>query len=195
MPCLPCCSPARAALRPAAAAGHYWLFHSVWHILLAEGYHLLYLQLEGLHLQQTGAAGAEAGARKGRRCRPAAAGHLSAGYAPDSPLASSLEDSTSPLGSSLEDSASSSEMEGDGEEQGLLSSSGGALEEEDSDASLEEPGEVPPPPSAAAAPSGGAAAGFVYALLQPAARLMRYQRQQQRLERRRRRAASARKDL
>jgi hypothetical protein len=40
-PCLSCPSP---------AAEHYWLFHSVWHLLLAEGYHSLYQQLEGEHM-------------------------------------------------------------------------------------------------------------------------------------------------
>ena len=34
-----------------ALAGHYWLFHSVWHLFMAEAYHLLYHQLEGAHLE------------------------------------------------------------------------------------------------------------------------------------------------
>lgn len=45
-----CCSP-----RP-SFADYYWLFHSLWHVFMAEAFHLLYLQLEGAHLQRQGSS-------------------------------------------------------------------------------------------------------------------------------------------
>lgn len=40
----------------ALPADHYWFFHSLWHIFMAEAFHLLYLQLEGAHLLRLGSS-------------------------------------------------------------------------------------------------------------------------------------------
>lgn len=40
-------------------AGKYYLFHSLWHIFMAEAFYLLYLQLEGAHLERTGSGSSD----------------------------------------------------------------------------------------------------------------------------------------
>lgn len=56
----PLCTHSPLPLLPPPAA-YYFLFHSIWHLCLAEGYLLLYQQLEGVHLQGS-CAGTASGA-------------------------------------------------------------------------------------------------------------------------------------
>ncbi|PRW44398.1 derlin-3 isoform X1 [Chlorella sorokiniana] len=42
---------------PELFPSHYWFFHSLWHVFLAEAFHLLYLQLEGAHLLERQGSG------------------------------------------------------------------------------------------------------------------------------------------
>lgn len=44
---------------PELFPNHYWFFHSLWHVFMAEAFHLLYLQLEGAHLQRQGSSNSE----------------------------------------------------------------------------------------------------------------------------------------
>ncbi|KAI7839621.1 hypothetical protein COHA_006621 [Chlorella ohadii] len=45
---------------PELFPNYYWLFHSLWHVFMAEAFHLLYLQLEGAHLQRQGSSDSDA---------------------------------------------------------------------------------------------------------------------------------------
>lgn len=52
-------SPPPPLPQTALPADHYWFFHSLWHVFMAEAFHLLYLQLEGAHLQRQGSSNSE----------------------------------------------------------------------------------------------------------------------------------------
>lgn len=180
-----CCS--------ALPAGHYWLFHSVWHVLMAEGFHLLYCQLEGLHLQQ--GAG-----RAGRRRAPAPAAFFPVGA---ELFSEDEEEEHGPLDEEEEEEEEMGEegaavlaaLESDDEEEmDPISSDVEEEEDEEEAASIDSEAESEHRASAAMgsrSPAPGAQGGLLHALLQPAARLVRYQRQQERLERR----LSSRKEL
>ncbi len=167
----------------ALPAGQYWLYHSIWHVLMAEAFHLLYYQLEGLHLQQ--GAG-----RRGRRRALAPAAFFPVGaelFSEDEEehvaLVAELQEVEEEEGAAAMDATETNDEDAL-DEDGMEADSGS--ERSDSEAESEAAAAA-----AAAAAAGPARGGLLHALLQPAARLVRYQRQQERLERR----LASRKDL
>ncbi|KAL4423051.1 hypothetical protein ABPG77_002085 [Micractinium sp. CCAP 211/92] len=168
----------------------YWLYHSIWHVLMAEAFHLLYYQLEGLHLQQ--GAG-----RRGRRRALAPAAFFPVGaelFSEDEEehvaLVAELQEVEEEEGAAAMD-ATETDDEDALDEEGMEADSGS--EGSDSEAESEAAAAAAAAAAAGALPRAGGPArgGLLHALLQPAARLVRYQRQQERLERR----LASRKDL
>lgn len=158
----------------------YWLFHSIWHCLMAEGYVQLYTQLEELrphtrpshkHTHKAEAVLPSDEESETLCCDPVigstewAAIEQPSSLSGDTPSASDALDASE---DALSDVSEASECERltallDGSESGGEGEVGGTV----------------------AAAARSASAGLVEELLLPAARLVSYQRQQQRLERRR----------